>query len=37
MKKKGVAFSMTPTKMGPVIVAIFDDTGGNFIQMVQKL
>ena len=36
MKKTGVAFSMTPTKMGPVKVAIFDDRCGNFIQTGQK-
>ena len=36
MKNIGVAFSMTPTKMGPLNVAIFDDTCGNLIQMVQK-
>lgn len=35
MKGLGVVFSMTPTPMGPVTVAVFDDTCGNFIQLVQ--
>ena len=35
MKKLGVVFSMEPTKMGPVTVAVFDDTCGNFIQIYQ--
>ena len=32
----GVAFSQKPTKMGPVTVAVFDDTCGNRIQLIQK-
>ena len=36
MKKLGVMFMMKPTQMGPVTVALFDDTCGNFIQLVQK-
>lgn len=35
MKKLGVAFTMEPTKTGPVTVAVFDDTCGNLIQMYQ--
>ena len=35
MKKLGVVFSMAPTNMGPVTVAMFDDTCGNLIQLVQ--
>ena len=31
----GVAFTMTPTPMGPVTVAIFADTCGNLIQIYQ--
>ncbi|HET6993455.1 MAG TPA: VOC family protein [Chitinophagaceae bacterium] len=31
----GVAFSMKPTKMGPATIAVFDDTCGNNIQIVQ--
>lgn len=31
----GVAFSMKPTKMGAVTLAVFDDTCGNNIQIVQ--
>jgi predicted enzyme related to lactoylglutathione lyase len=33
--KSGVVFSMKPTNMGPVILAVFDDTCGNNIQIVQ--
>lgn len=35
MKKLGVNFTMEPTKMGPVTVAVFDDTCGNLIQIAQ--
>lgn len=35
MKKLGVAFSMEPTKTGPVTIAVFDDTCGNLIQLNQ--
>ncbi|MCL5999769.1 MAG: VOC family protein [Chloroflexi bacterium] len=35
MQKLGVAFSMAPTNMGPVTAAVFDDTCGNLIQLVQ--
>ncbi len=31
----GVIFSMKPTKMGPVTLAVFDDTCGNNIQIFQ--
>jgi hypothetical protein len=37
MKKLGVRFTMTPTKMGPVIQAVFDDTCGNLIQLYQAV
>jgi predicted enzyme related to lactoylglutathione lyase len=33
LQKKGVAFTMKPTKMGPVTVAVFNDTCGNLIQI----
>jgi len=36
MKKLGVVFRSEPTKMGPVTVAVFEDTCGNLIQMVMK-
>jgi predicted enzyme related to lactoylglutathione lyase len=32
---RGVVFKQPPTPQGPVIVAVFDDTCGNFIQLVQ--
>jgi catechol 2,3-dioxygenase-like lactoylglutathione lyase family enzyme len=36
MEKLGVMFKTKPTKMGPVTVAVFDDTCGNLIQLVEK-
>ncbi|MDZ4800790.1 MAG: VOC family protein [Bryobacteraceae bacterium] len=36
LKELGVKFKMEPTKMGPVTIAIFDDTCGNLIQIIQK-
>lgn len=35
LEKLGVVFSMKPTKMGPATLAVFDDTCGNNIQIVQ--
>jgi catechol 2,3-dioxygenase-like lactoylglutathione lyase family enzyme len=35
MKTLGVAFRSEPAKMGPTIVAVFDDTCGNLIQIYQ--
>lgn len=32
----GVRFTMEPTDIGPAIIAIFDDTCGNLIQIVQQ-
>lgn len=32
-----VEFSMKPTEMGPVKVAVFNDTCGNLIQLVEEL
>jgi predicted enzyme related to lactoylglutathione lyase len=34
--EKGVKFTMEPTEMGKVTIAVFDDTCGNLIQLVQK-
>ncbi|MFJ7727718.1 VOC family protein [Neobacillus sp. NPDC097160] len=34
--EKGVKFTMVPTKMGEVTIAVFDDTCGNLIQIAQK-
>jgi catechol 2,3-dioxygenase-like lactoylglutathione lyase family enzyme len=31
----GVRFTMPPTAMGPVVVAVLDDTCGNLLQLVQ--
>ena len=36
LTKLGVEFSMTPTDAGTVVVAIFDDTCGNNIQLVEE-
>jgi catechol 2,3-dioxygenase-like lactoylglutathione lyase family enzyme len=36
MKNIGVKFTLEPTKMEAIIIAVFDDTCGNFIQMIQK-
>ena len=35
LEKLGVKFSMKPTQMGPVTVAVFDDTCGNNMQLIQ--
>ena len=35
LKSLGVVFRSEPTKMGPVTIAVFDDTCGNFIQLYQ--
>ncbi|HYH04042.1 MAG TPA: VOC family protein [Bacillota bacterium] len=34
--EKGVKFTMEPTEMGEVTIAVFDDTCGNLIQIVQR-
>lgn len=36
LTKLGVEFSMKPTEMGTVIAAVFDDTCGNNIQLVEE-
>jgi len=35
MKKLGVVFRSEPTNMGPVTMAVFEDTCGNLIQLAQ--
>lgn len=35
LKDLGVVFTMDPTEMGPVKTAVFDDTCGNLIQIMQ--
>jgi predicted enzyme related to lactoylglutathione lyase len=35
LMEKGVKFTMEPTKMGEVTIAVFDDTCGNLIQILQ--
>ncbi|MGP4064118.1 VOC family protein [Oceanobacillus sp. M65] len=34
--EKGVQFTMEPTEMGNVTIAVFDDTCGNLIQIIQQ-
>ncbi len=36
LKDKGVSFTLEPTDFGTAIVAIFDDTCGNLIQIYQE-
>lgn len=36
LKTLGVTFAMQPTQMGQVKVAVFDDTCGNFIQILER-
>lgn len=36
LKKHGVKFTMEPTKMGDVTIAVLDDTCGNLIQIMQQ-
>lgn len=36
LREKGVEFIMEPIEMGPVTLAVFDDTCGNLIQIAQK-
>lgn len=33
---KGVVFTQPPTDIGPAIVAVFDDTCGNLIQLIEE-
>ena len=35
LKESGVVFRSEPTSMGPVTLAVFDDTCGNLIQIYQ--
>ncbi len=36
LKELGVTFTMEPTDVGTAIIAVFDDTCGNFIQIYQE-
>lgn len=35
LKKMGVAFKSSPTKAGPAMISVFEDTCGNLIQISQ--
>lgn len=37
LSRLGVSFSMAPKTMGPVMIAVLDDTCGNNIQLAQML
>jgi len=37
LKKLGVVFRTEPTNMGPVTIAVFEDTCGNLIQIAQLM
>lgn len=37
LRSLGVRFTMEPAEMGPVTVAVFDDTCGNLIQIAQRV
>jgi predicted enzyme related to lactoylglutathione lyase len=36
LQDRGVKFTMPPTRMGDLTIAVFDDTCGNLIQMLQQ-
>jgi catechol 2,3-dioxygenase-like lactoylglutathione lyase family enzyme len=36
LKELGVRFTMEPTQMGPVTIAVLDDTCGNLIQIAER-
>lgn len=36
LRALGVKFTMPPTEMGPLTIAVFDDTCGNLIQIAQR-
>ncbi len=36
LSEKGVEYTMEPTKMGEITMAVFDDTCGNLLQIAQK-
>lgn len=36
LKERGVRFTQPPVQMGPVTMAVFDDTCGNLIQIAER-
>ena len=34
LTKNGVTFTQPPTDIGPAVIAVFDDTSGNLIQLI---
>lgn len=37
LRESGLEFSMEPTDIGPAKLAVFNDTCGNYIQLVEEL
>ena len=37
LEAQGVSFRMQPTEMGEATIATFDDTCGNYIQLVEEM
>jgi catechol 2,3-dioxygenase-like lactoylglutathione lyase family enzyme len=35
LRERGVVFTQEPTDLGPIVLAVLDDTCGNLIQLVQ--
>ena len=36
LTNKGVTFTQPPTDIGPAVIAVFDDTSGNLIQLIAE-
>jgi predicted enzyme related to lactoylglutathione lyase len=36
LTKNGVTFTQPPTDVGPAVIAVFDDTSGNLIQLIAE-
>jgi len=36
LTKNGVTFTQPPTDIGPAVIAVFDDTSGNLIQLIAE-
>jgi predicted enzyme related to lactoylglutathione lyase len=36
LTKDGVTFTQPPTDVGPAVIAVFDDTSGNLIQLIAE-
>ena len=36
LTNKGVTFTQPPSDVGPAVIAVFDDTSGNLIQLIAE-